>query len=111
MGASDTWRDLIEAIITEQARTPVSHGEIALETVLDRRNDHYLLMAIGWDGYKRVHAPLLHLDILDGKIWIQHDGTEIGVANDLIAAGVPQSQIVLAFQHLSRRSLGDFAVA
>lgn len=111
MGAPDAWRDLIERILVEQARVPVSHGQIELETVLDRRGDHYLLMAVGWDGYKRVHAPLIHLDVVDGKVWVQHDGTEAGVANDLLAGGVPQDKIVLAFQHLSRRSLGDFAVA
>jgi hypothetical protein len=43
-------------------------------TVLDRAQDHYLLMAVGWDGHKRVHAPLIHVDIIDGKFWIQHDG-------------------------------------
>jgi hypothetical protein len=33
----------------------------------------------------------------DGKIWIQHDGTEIGIANELVKLGVPKDDIVLAF--------------
>lgn len=37
------------------------------------------------------------MDIKDGKIWIQHDGTESGVANELGELGVPKADIVLAY--------------
>jgi hypothetical protein len=104
-------KDLIERLLTEEARVPVSYGEITLYTVFDRAQDHYLLMAVGWDGHKRVHAPLIHVDIIGGKFWIQHDGTERGIARDIEAAGIPKDQIVLAFQHLSRRRHGDYAAA
>jgi hypothetical protein len=52
----------------------------------------------------------LHLDIKDGKIWIQHDGTEIGIANQLVALGVPKSDIVLAFHSPFKRQFTEFAV-
>jgi hypothetical protein len=111
MDTSSEWRDIIERILTEETRVPVSYGEIDLCTVFDRAQDHYLLMAVGWDGHKRVHAPLIHIDIISGKLWIQHDGTERGVARDLEAAGIPRDRIVLAFQHISRRRYGDYAAA
>lgn len=38
------------------------------------------------------------MEIKDGKIWIERDGTEIGVANELVEAGVPKQDIVLAFK-------------
>ena len=31
----------------------------------------------------------MHLDIKDGKIWIQHDGTEVDVDTILLEKGVP----------------------
>ena len=37
--------------------------------------------------------------------------TEEGLANQLVKAGVPREDIVLAFQHPSTRKLTDFAVA
>ena len=111
MEAPDEWRDLIERILTEETRVPVSYGEISLYTVFDRAGGHYLLMAVGWDGHKRIHAPLIHVDVIDGKLWIQHDGTERGIARDLEAAGVPKDRIVLAFQHIGRRRYGDYAAA
>jgi hypothetical protein len=51
-----------------------------------------------------IHGCVLHLDIKKGKIWIQHDGTEVGIANELVNLGVPKEDIVLAFHEpLSQR--------
>lgn len=109
MASAAEFPDLIERIITDHARDPVSHGQIALVPVVDRPGGHFLLMAIGWDGYQRIHAPLLHLDVIDERIWVQHDGTERGVAHDLLEGGVREDPTVLAFQHRSRRTFGAFA--
>jgi XisI protein len=89
----------------------MSYGQVSLYTVFDQEKDHYLLMAVGWQGNQRIYAPLVHIDIIDGKLWIQHDGTERGVALDLEAGGVPKDRIVLVFQHLNRRKYGDYAAA
>jgi hypothetical protein len=54
----------------------------------------------------------LHLDILNGKVWIQRDGTEDGIADELEAAGIPRSDIVLAFHPEKDRALiPEYAVA
>jgi len=54
-------------------------------------------------SYKRIFGCVLHLDIIDGKIGIQHDGTDIGIADELVALGVPKQDIVLAFHAPSMR--------
>ncbi|WP_322745610.1 element excision factor XisI family protein [Plectonema radiosum] len=51
---------------------------------------------------------ILHLDIKDGKIWIQHDGTEVGIANQLVEMGVPKLDIVLAFHEPYIRQFTEF---
>jgi hypothetical protein len=53
----------------------------------------------------------MDIDIRGGKIWIQYDGTETGVANDLVEMGVDNQEIVLAFQSEGLRQYGDFAIA
>jgi hypothetical protein len=67
-------------------------------------------MNVGWDGNERIRGAVLHLDIKDEKIWIQHDGTEQGIAGDLLELGVPKHDIVLAFQAPARRKYTDFAM-
>jgi NAD(P)H-flavin reductase len=76
---------------------------------LDRVNDRYILLTLGWDGNRRVYYPVIHIDIRDSKLWIQHDATEDGVATDLIAAGVPKDRIVLAFYPLEAHRLSECA--
>jgi hypothetical protein len=68
-------------------------------------------MNVGWDDSIRVHGCLVHIDIIDGKLWIQRDGTEHGIAKELRAAGIPKDQIVLAFKPLEVRPLTEYAVA
>ena len=54
---------------------------------------------------------MLHVDIQNGKIWIQHDGTKGGIANELVELGVPKQDIVLAFHAPYRRQFTEFAVS
>ncbi|MGO9462835.1 MAG: XisI protein [Isosphaeraceae bacterium] len=111
MVTAESDRQLIASIIREYARIPYSYGELQLQTVFDRDQDHYLLMVVGWEGIRREHGCLVHVDLVDGKFWIQRDGTERGIAQELLDAGVPKSRIVLAFRSLRKRQLTDFAVS
>lgn len=104
-------RDSVERILTEYAEFLGDDGVSACELVFDRRQDHYLLVEVGWENGHRIYGTLIHIDIKDGKLWIQHDGTEEGVADELVAAGIPKEGIVLAFRPASRRALTQFAVA
>jgi XisI protein len=106
----DVYKDLVKRIITEYAAYKISYGEVETETIFDDAIGHYQLMHIGWIGQRRIHGCLLHVDVRDGKEWIQHDGTEEGIANELVEAVVPRDQIVLAFHHPETRKLTDFAI-
>lgn len=92
------YRQQVESILREYAKIPYAHGNIDIQMIFDHQHDHYLLMLVGRDGIRRVHGCLVHIDIIDGKLWIQRDGTEYGIARELIEAGIPASQIVLAFR-------------
>src|SRR2546421_8730506 len=109
MDSVERYRQLVQSILTENAVIPYAHDEVRFETVVDCTADRYLLMLVGWEGIRRVHGCLIHVDIIDGKIWIQRDGTEHGVAQDLIDAGVPRDQIVLAFRAAEAREEAGLA--
>lgn len=104
------YRTYIEQILEEYAARRPAYGDVDVELVIDRTHDHYQLLRVGWLQQQRIHGTLLHIDIRDGKIWIQHDGTEEGVANRLVAQGVPKSDIVLAFQSPYKRQFSGFAI-
>jgi hypothetical protein len=83
---------------------------IKIELIFDKENNHYLLIETGWQNDYRIYGTLLHLDIIDNKIWIQHDGTEEGIADELVREGIPKQDIVLAFKPPEIRPLTGFAV-
>ena len=105
------YRRIIRRLIEEYAQFRPSVGEVEVEVIIDERQDHYELIQSGWQGYRRIHGCLIHVDIRGDKIWIQHDGTEEGVAHDLVAAGIPKDRIVLAFKSPEARPLTGFATA
>lgn len=104
-------RELVQQVLAEYTRVPYAYGDITIETIFDTQKDRYLLMTVGWDGPRRVHGCLVHIDINQGKIWIQRDGTEEGIATALVAAGIPKEQIVLGFQPAEIRRYTEFAAA
>ncbi|MCP5496285.1 MAG: XisI protein [Leptospiraceae bacterium] len=75
---------------------------IEFQRLIDRENFHYMIYTIGWYKRKRAHSCVFHADIIDGKIWIQHDGTDVGFAAELEEMGVPKENIILAFHHPSK---------
>jgi XisI protein len=107
----ENYRNIIESVLTEYASLPYSYADIQSEVVFDRLRDRYLWMDIGWDGDRRVHGCLVHIDLIDGKIWIQRDGTEEGIAADLERAGIPKQQIVLGFRPPEIRPHTGYAIA
>jgi len=105
------YRNAVERALEEYASVPYANGDYTRELIMDRERDRYLLVTLGWDGKRRVYYPVIHIDIVDSKIWIQHDGTETGIVTDLISAGVPKQQIVLAFYPVEARELSEYAAA
>jgi hypothetical protein len=103
------YRQFIQDILHEYGQYQPSYGQVEVEQVIDTVNDHYQLLTVGWNEYQRIHGCIFHIDIKANKIWIQHDGTEEGIANRLVAYGVPKSDIVLAFHAPFRRQFTDFA--
>lgn len=107
----DKYREIIAQTLTEYAQIPYAYGDLQRQLVMDKERNNFLLLTIGWQNKTRVHGCLVHIEIIDDKVWIQRDGIEDGIANDFLAAGIPQDKIVLAFHPPNIRPYTDFAVS
>ena len=105
------YRQIIEKILREYVDFLAQDDAIQLELVFDHEHDRYLLVETGWQDKRRIYGPFLHIDIKDNKVWIQHDGTEDGIAYELEAAGIPKDKIVLGYRSIERRKLTEYAVS
>ena len=84
----EKYRQFVEQIIREYGQYKPAYGEVEVQMIFDRENDHYQLMNVGWDDYERIRGCVLQIDLKNGKIWIQHNGSEDHIAEYLVAKGV-----------------------
>jgi XisI protein len=66
------------------------------------KNDFFLIDS---DLKDRKHYIVFHLRIKDNKVFIEQDGIEYGIYNDLIDAGIAVDDIVLIHQTQQNREL------
>ena len=104
------YRELVKKIIQQHASEQSEEDANKAYIVFDEERDRYLLLYVGWRDEERLHGCPIHLDIQDGKIWIQRDFTEEGIANELAEMGVPRTDIVLGFRSPYVRQFTEFAV-
>jgi hypothetical protein len=104
------YREIIRRVMNDYAIWKPSSPQVRSEIIHDPAADHFELKYVGWDGTRRIHSCVFHLDLIDGKIWIQHDGTNRPVADELVLAGIPKEDIVLAEKTPELRSLTGFGV-
>ena len=79
------------------AKLRPSHGDIHLEIVFDETRDRYALMQVGWDQGKRVRGNLLYITLHGDQVHLEYDGLGHGIAERLIAAGIPEDHLVFAY--------------
>jgi hypothetical protein len=101
----------VKRVLQEVADMTPSTDTIRTELVCDEAQGHYQLGQVGWENLHRVDDVFLHIDVYEGKVWLQHDGTNLRIAEDLLRAGVPKEDIVLAFYPPEYRKYTEFAVA
>ena len=97
MDTLTTYRDIVKQALLQYAQLRPSHGDIRLDVVFDETHDRYSLMQVGWNKGRRVKGSLIYITLHDNTVYIEYDGIGYGVVNDLVARGIPDDRIVLAF--------------
>jgi XisI protein len=85
--------------------------DVENKIIADTKNHHYQLIRIGWYKDRHVHYTVFHFDILDGKVWIQENRTDVKVDEELIDAGITPKDILSGLQHPTLRKFAPAAQA
>jgi XisI protein len=102
----------ILSVLEPYAQIKYSNLDAQNQLIADRKNHRYQIVTIGRDRKGRyIHDTPIHLDIVNGKIWIQWNMTEIDFGRELTDRGVPKSDIVIGFLAPEIREYSDYAVA
>jgi hypothetical protein len=108
-----TYKQAIRRTILEIEALDARQGPDDIQTVavIDDERGRYLLQNVGWSGSHREDTSVVFIRIQDGRVWLEEDWTDLRVADRLIAAGIPKSDIVLGFHPPKERQYTEFAVA
>ena len=107
----EQYRQNIRQVLASPAALESENSDIESQLVFDIEHDHYQLLDVGWEGLKRVYNCVIHLDIKDGKIWIQRNMTDVDIARELVEMGVPKEDIILGLHPPYKRPYTGYGVA
>ena len=109
METLEQYRQIVRDLLASHATD--DDPEIECQVICDPESDRYLMVDVGWQGLNRIYACYMHLDIKDGKIWIQRNMTEADLGEELVARGVPPADIVLGLHPAYKRPYTNYGVA
>jgi XisI protein len=107
----EQYRYAITRLFQDYCKGVVEQPDAEIQMICDRDRDHYQLVSLGWQGHRRFYSVLMHLDIKNGKIWIQRNQTDCLIAQELVAMGVAPERIVLGLQPEYARAGTGYSVA
>jgi hypothetical protein len=105
------YRQIIRNTLKPYTEITYANVDVKNRAAFDPETDQYLIISEGWDGMYHLHSVLIHIEIVNAKVWVQYDGTEDGVTEDLLSAGISKEDIVLGFHEPEVRKHTGFAVA
>jgi hypothetical protein len=105
------YEKVILSVLKEYAKIRYSNIDAENKLIADKENHRYQVVTIGWDNGKSVHDCPIHMDIINGKIWVQRNMTEIDLDTIFWENGIPKSDIVLGFLTPKMREYSGYALA
>lgn len=106
MFAIEDWQQAIIDTLLESIPENMIPNTLKVVPVFDKQSNRYQLLCQGWlPEEDRVFYPVIHIEIIDDKVWIQHNESDIDIGEELSNRGIPKSQIVLGLHPPSIREL------
>ncbi len=107
------YSQIIQQMLEEIAAMTPSEEGVDNQIIMDEKRGHYLLYSVGWEKKRWIYGSYVHLDVKpDGKVWLQHDGTSLRIAEELHSRGIPKQDMVIGFHSPQTRAhTEEYAIA
>jgi XisI protein len=105
------YQHCIQALLTRYADEDIKSSDVEVQLIFDVERGHYQWMNVGWEGSDRIYRCAVHLDLRDGRIWLQQNLTDQNPAAELMAMGVAREDIILGLQPPYKRPYTEYGVA
>ncbi|MEM9887869.1 MAG: element excision factor XisI family protein [Bacteroidota bacterium] len=71
----------------------------------------FILIRFGWHEHSYRHHVVFHFQIIDDKIWLHQNNTDVPIGEILAEKGISKSDIVIGFIGELERGLEGYGVA
>ncbi len=102
---------LVKKIMQEVYEYFPEENTVRTEFISDDTAGHYEIMQVGWAYGRRIHGTVVHVDVTESRVLVEHNGTDIDVVEMIQKAGIPDSEIVLGWHPPHMRQYTEFALA
>ncbi len=72
---------------------PANWRDAEQQVLADTKGRHYQLLRMGYQNKLYYHYPIFHFDIVDGKILVRQNRTDLDIVTELEKQGVPVKDI------------------
>lgn len=79
--------------------------------VINKEETDFLVLLMGWYKRRFRHNVMYHLQLKDQKVHIYCINTDVDIAANLVEAGIPQSDIIIAFRPEYLQEKSDYSAA
>jgi XisI protein len=73
--------------------------------IADKTNHHYQLLRLGWQNDEHIFQTIFHFDIIDDKIWVQQNRTDLPLDEEFKYLGIAPEDIVWGVVHPNYRTV------
>ena len=91
------YRQILQRVVEHHAAMPAEPERIESLPICDPIHGDYLLMDVDRSPKGGAGDIVFHLRLKDGRVQVERDGIEDGIAQDLIEAGIAEEDIVYTF--------------
>lgn len=108
----EQYKNIIEEELKYRQSIKISNApELSRHLVINQDRTEFILMDVGWFKKRYISDIIFHIGIVNNKVWVHNDYTDIGIADYFVKDGIPKSDIVLAFLAKYAQEISEFAVA
>jgi hypothetical protein len=94
MDTTMSYADILTKVMRDEERFQPSFVKVKIVSVCDPTTGQFMLIAVGWEGRRRVDSILFHAQLIDGQVIIETDKTEEGLKPALVEAGIREEDFL-----------------
>jgi len=95
MDRHEKYQDAIIKFLTEQGEFKIHNKpDVKSKVIIDKENRQYLLIWTGWDYPKYIHRIWYHFELVDDKIRVLANKTDVNLEKELAYFGINRKDLV-----------------